>query len=327
VSIDVTSNFETSSRAKPVPAGKFVFFSTKRGKWAGIREYFVETSTDNTTNAVEVTAHVPQYIAGEIKKMTASSNEDMLACIATSVPNSLFVYKYFWNNNEKLQSSWSRWDFDGVVLNAEFNNSEIVVLIKRSDGVCLERINLSTDTAREFTTGSFPINLDRRVKLTTGGLTTIPYVDSNVIYVASNGKVITQSQVASWLASGPVYAGVRYNFKYKFSEQVITQDKAPVTIGRLQLRNMNIVFNDSGYFKVVVTPLQRTPSEYVFTGRFLGSSSNLVGQVSIDSGTFKVPVLAKNTEVDITIESDSHLPCIFQSAEWEGMYVLRSQRI
>jgi len=327
VSIDVTSNFETSSRAKPVPAGKFVFFSTKRGKWAGIREYFVETSTDNTTNAVEVTAHVPQYIEGEIKKMTASSNEDMLACIATGVPNSLFVYKYFWNNNEKLQSSWSRWDFDGRVLNAEFNNSEIVVLIKRPDGVCLERINLSTDTAREFTTGSFPINLDRRVKLTSGGTTVIPYVDSNTVYVASNGKVITQPQVATWLASGPVYAGVRYNFKYKFSEQVITQEKAPVTIGRLQLRNMNIVFNDSGYFKVVVAPLHRTPSEYVFTGRFLGSASNLVGQVSIDSGTFKVPVLAKNSEVDITIESDSHLPCIFQSAEWEGMYVLRSQRI
>lgn len=324
VSVNVSSNFETSTLAKPVAAGKFIFFPANRGKWAALREYFIESSTDNTTNATEITAHVPKYIEGEIKKLAASSNEDMLVCIAKDKPKSVYVYKYFWSGNEKLQSSWSRWDFDGDVLNIEFSNSTLILLVKRSDGVCLESLNLSTDSARAVTVGGFPVNLDRRVKLTTSAL---PYTDEKVIYVTANGRILEQAKVAATLANTSVYAGVPYTFSYKFSEQVITQDKSPVTIGRLQLRNMNIVFNDSGYFKVKVTPKKRETNNYIFTGRVLGSAKNLLGQAPTDSGTFKVPVLAKSGDVDIVVESDSFLPCIFQSAEWEGMYVLRSQRV
>lgn len=327
VSVDVSSNFETSTLAKPVSAGKFVFFPANRGKWAALREYFIESSTDNTTNATEITAHVPKYIEGEVKKMAASSNEDMLVCISKDKPESVYVYKYFWSGNEKLQSSWSRWDFDGDVLNIDFNNSTLILLVKRADGVYLESINLSTDTARADTVGSFPVNLDRRVKLATGGLTAVPYTDEHVIYVTANGRIIEQAKVATALQNTVVFAGVPYMFTYKFSEQVITQDKSPVTIGRLQLRNMNIVFNDSGYFNVTVTPKKRNTNTYVFTGRVLGSAKNLLGQAPTDSGTFKVPVLAKSSDVEIVVQSDSFLPCIFQSAEWEGMYVLRSQRV
>jgi len=38
-------------------------------------------------------------------------------------------------------------------------------------------------------------------------------------------------------------------------------------------------------------------------------------------------VLGHAGAVDILLESDNHLPCIFQSAEWEGFFVLRSRRM
>ena len=32
-------------------------------------------------------------------------------------------------------------------------------------------------------------------------------------------------------------------------------------------------------------------------------------------------------KTNITITNDTHLPCVFQSAEWEGFVVLRNQRL
>ena len=139
---------------------------------------------------------------------------------------------------------------------------------------------------------------------------------------------LTLAQANLRITAGEIiYAGISYKFLYRFSEQVIKQDNAPVTIGRLQIKNWNLVYNDSGFFKTNVTPDKRTTSTKVFTGRNLGSQNNVIGTVSIDSGTFSFPVLAKSTDITIELESESFLPCVFQSAEWEGFYVLRSRRM
>ena len=327
VSIDVTTQFEASLRSKPVGAGKYIFFATQSGTSSGVREYFVETDTD-TNDAANITAHVPSYIKGEITKLTASSNEDTLLVLSDDDKKAVYVYRYYWNGNEKLQSAWSKWVFDGDVLNADFNKSEIYMIVKRGNDVCLEVINLGTDSAIAVTDANHPILLDRRVKLESGGTTTVPYTDSDTIYVTQDGPQIAASAVASTLSGGQVvYAGVPYTFKYKFSEQVIKNENSPITIGRLQIRNMNIVYNDSGFFKTKVTPFKRNTTNKVFTGRNLGSLNNVIGQVSIDSGTFSFPVLSKSNQVDIELESDSFLPCAFQSAEWEGFYILRSRRL
>ena len=327
VSIDVTTQFEASLRSKPVGAGKYIFFATQSGSSSGVREYFVETDTD-TNDAANITAHVPSYIKGEITKLTASSNEDTLTALSDDNKSDVYIYRYYWSGNEKLQSAWSKWVFDGDVLNVDFDKSEIYMIIKRGTDVCLEKINLGTDTAIDDTDDGIPILLDRRVKLETGGVTTVPYTHNDTIYVSQGGSEIAASDVAGKLSDGEVvFAGIPYTFKYQFSEQVIKNEGNPVTIGRLQLRNMNIVYNDSGFFNTKVTPFKRNTTTKVFTGRNLGSLNNVIGKVSIDSGTFSFPVLAKSNQVTIELESDSFLPCAFQSAEWEGFYVLRSRRI
>jgi len=327
VSIDVTTQFEASLRAKPIGAGRYVFFSTRRGKWSGVREYFVDLDSE-VDDAADVTAHVPSFIDGEIRQLEASSNEDMLLALTDNDPNSIYVYRYYWQGNEKLQSAWSKWTFDGRVLSVSFNKSEIYVLIEYSSGVFLERINLSTDDAVNYTTASHGINLDRRVRLYDGS-TTLPYTDSNTIYITDSGRIISASDVSGYVTGTDksVFAGIPYTFRYRFSEQVLKNENEPMTIGRLQLRNWNVVYNDTGFFETVVTPTARDPKTSQFTGRLVGSAANILGQVAIETGTFRFGVNSNAQEVSIELRSDSHLPCSFQSAEWEGFFVMRSRRL
>jgi len=327
INIANTTEFEASLRAKPSQVGKFVYFASKRGAWSGLWEYFVDTDTD-TNDATEVTAHVPEYLNGEVINIEASSNEDMILVQTDNDPQALYVYRYYWRGREKLQASWSRWTFTGDILGVSFNRADITLLVKRNNNLFLERINLSVDDATNYTTNNFSIHLDRRVKLETGGLTAIPYTDASVIYIAQTGQIIQLSDVAARLANSEVvYAGIPFEFKYQFSEPVVKSGEKAITTGQLHIRNYAVVYNNTGFFQAEVTHSKRTPYVRSFTGRIVGASTNILNQAGIDSGTYRFGVLGHGNETDIVLKSSSHFPCTFQSAEWEGFFVLRSRRL
>ena len=330
VSIDVATNFEVDTRAKPVPAGRYVYFPFKRGTFSGIREYFLDISTE-TSDAQEVTAHVPEYIEGNVVQLVSSSNEDILLALGNTDKKSIYVYKYFWSGSDKLQSSWSKWVFDADVLSMSMLGSDVFMLVKRSSKLYLEKLTLSTDPASTVMEDNQSIHLDRRVELKTGGLQSIPYSDATgVQYILQTGKIITQSDVSAQLAlSKSVFAGIPFTFKYRVSEQVYKENDVTVEIARLQIRNMSFNFSDSGFFEVIVSPLPistdgRTSRTNTFTGTVVGST--VLDKQTLQSGTFRIPVLSKSDNVTIEIQNAKHLPCRFQSAEYEGFLVVRSPR-
>jgi len=329
VSIDVTTRFEASLEAKPVGAGKYVYFPTTKGSFAGIREYFVDAETE-TNDANEITAHVPEYLQGTAIGMAAASNEDMLLVLTDEDRTVIYPYKYFWSGREKLQSAWSKWKFSGNVLGVEFDKSDIFMVIQYGSKVALERINLSLDDALDD--AAFPILLDRRVRLT--GTDTVPYTDPTLQYVTDAGSIVTAAAALTYQGTGGVvYAGVPYTFLYEFSEQLMKSDNTSITTGRLQIKSMAVVYSDTGYFEVTVIPHKTLPvavrKSYTraFTGRVIGAGTNVLGTIPLDSGSYSFGVQANAKNAQIKITSDSFLPCEFQSAELESEFVLRSRRM
>ncbi len=325
VSIDVTTQFEASTKTPPVPAGRYVFFPFVRGDYSGVREYFVDIQSE-TSDAQEVTTHVPQYIEGDVVKMIGSSNEDMLAVLGETNKKHLYIYKYYWAGEEKLQSSWSRWVFDADILNMGFIGSDIILLFNRSGTLYLEKITLSTDPSTLVMDDNIPVLLDRRVKLTSSS-SSLPYSDATgVQYISSNGRIVASTDVATEVGAGrSVYAGIPYTFKYRVSEQIHKNNNVAVNASRLQLRNMTLSYNNTGFFKVEVTPDKRTTRTNTFSGVVVGST--VLHQQDLLSGTYRFPILAKSDKVQIEVKNDKHLPCVLQSGEWEGMLVVRSDRV
>ena len=182
VTVDVATNFETSTDTKPVPAGKTIFFPFQRGSFSGIREYFIDIASE-TNDANEVTAHVPEYIEGTVKKMAVSSNEEVLLILSDTDRRELIVYKYYYNDKEKLQSAWSKWKFDADIIDVEFIGSIAFILFRRGNGtndpVYLEKLNLSVDSATDVLDDQIGVRLDRRVKLSSTGTSSLPYSDAD----------------------------------------------------------------------------------------------------------------------------------------------------
>lgn len=124
VTIDQSTKFECDLEATPVGAGNSVFFATKAGGFAGIREYYTNNDTE-IKDANLITSHIPQYLAGNVRKMAASSNENILICLTNSDKKEAYIYNWYDQGNERLQSAWSKWKFDKEIEEVSFNNATL----------------------------------------------------------------------------------------------------------------------------------------------------------------------------------------------------------
>jgi hypothetical protein len=362
VSIDVTTQFESDANVKPVSVGRYVFFAFQRGEFSGVREYFVD-NTKEVNDAVEITAHVPQYIPGKITRMISSSNESLLVCQSSTDKTNLYIYKYYWQSQDKIQSSWSVWKFGtgNEVINCQFIGSTLQILIKRNDGIYLENINLSTDTAIALTEDKTSVLLDRRVKLEydasfTLSATNLPYYATRaslpLVYVTDQARKIAEADIQAYLrvaqnttgVPSVVFVGIPFTFKYEFTQFLYKVEDIASQNAKLQLRNINVLYSNTGFFKIKVdvapytikvpdpdnvgstkeiTP--RTAYEKTFSG-FITNSSQ-INEYKLLSGSFRSSILSSPQNCKVLLTNDEYLPCSFQSAEWEGFLHTRAQRI
>jgi hypothetical protein len=289
VAIDEATGFEMDDGARPVKLGSQVYFASKAGSWSRIREYFVNPDTVSL-DAGDITAHVPRYVPDEVMKIAASDVEDALFVLTKKAgyENRMYVYKFYWDGNEKVQSAWSYWETgaNDVILSADVIESEVYALIKRPDATCLEKCDLDVNAT---TLGlDFDILLDRRYEVQPGDMSysaglnettiTVPYdLTSNtqgnwkIVLTAGAGdigKLLDQTTyvfevvagndqitVPGDIRTGAPVVGANYNADYTFSEQ-FTYNRANLadTTGRLQLRTFTFNFQDSGFFEVQVYP-------------------------------------------------------------------------
>ena len=146
---------------------------------------------------------------------------------------------------------------------------------------------------------------------------------------ATNGSTSTITATGDFRNSKFII-GEPYEMHYRFSKQRLTEQGAgsPEYVGaRLQLHHFYIKYEDAGFFKVEVTPENRDTSTHKFTGRLLGAASAAIGQINLDTGTFKVPIMSKSDRVDIDIKNNTFLPTRLASAEYEGTFHIRSRRL
>ena len=361
ISLKVSTEFPCDINVKPLAAGRNCYFSVTKGNYHAVREYSTTTNYGiGVDDAMEITAHVPKYLPAGAYKMAGSANEDMFVFLTTGDTKSLYLYKYFYTStNEKAQSSWSRWSFgaNDTILNADFIQSTLYLVISRPDGVYFESIDCSLGYIG--TNEPFPIMLDRKLSLNptvySGGFTRIPVssipypVTDGTYFIVAQATGLSSSIKAGEFAQGTIDGtdiifqgdftsslvtfGRKYVFTYGISH--ITYKMANTsgggqrsdTEGRLQLRKMGLNYNDTGYLRVEVTPTGRDTGSYVFSGRTLGNSSATLGAYAIAEGRLIVPLMTRNTSAVINVINDSPHPSSLVSADWEGMYVKRSSPV
>lgn len=359
-SIAQTTEYEATSTAKPVAAGNLVYFPSNRGGYTTIREYHVIDDTDRS-DATDATAHVAKYIPQGVVDIAASTAENVVAILSKESRDSLYFYKYHWAGRDKMQSAWFTYTFAGLqILNIEFMESALYIVGNKGGKTILTKIHF--DSGRQDDGQDYVTRLDFRVTESVAAplydpqadktTYTLPYTLTAPVVVTrgqNNGTIIPSTTSVNTVTvdgdktSVPVYIGENYLMRYEFSEATLKEPTAQggriaISGGRLQIKHWLLRYQDTGSFVVKVEPRFRDLIafglgadydyiKYDYTGRIIGGGSNVLGSTTLASGDFRFPVMSKSDRVRITIESNSHLPCQFLSAEWEGNLHIRSRRM
>ncbi len=348
VGLEIATSFDASIKAKPTSVGPNVYFAVDGTTHANLRELFITDQSDNKDSS-EITVQIPRYIPANIVKMASSTTDDIMAVLSSGDRDALYIYKWYMSGDEKLQSSWGKWEFPTgyTLLTMEFLEQDLFIVYKSNSGVHIDKLTLSEGEGVDGTPDD--ILLDRRVtqaectesyNSTTDQTTiTVPYTESATWeLVESDGTIptivsqtTTQIVVTGDYTSKSFHIGLPYTFEYRYSTQFLREgergSQVPIQDGRLQLRYMSLLYLNTSQFEVSVAPTNKPVKTYTFTGRVLGASGNIIGQTGYDTGEFRFPVFSKNDEVEIAIKNATPFNSSFSSTEWEAMYTPKTKRI
>ena len=345
VAISPVTEYDISDSVQPIALGNYIYFTFKRNEYEGMYEYFVDNNTE-TFNSEEITQQIPKYITSNVQKIAGSQAENTIAVSTTADAKTLFIYKYFWSNKEKIQSAWMKFTFDRDVRGFDFIDSNLHLITADTDGLHLEQLTLEDgikDAGLDYT-----LYLDSRVDgstLTTSydaasKTTTVsgfPYDPTDVEIYTKNGHKVaftrtsaTAGTVVGDLTSTDFFAGIPYNMLYRFSDQTLKQPterggRSASDYAYQTIRNGSINYADTGHFTVEVTPKYRDKYSYAFNPDSVGANL-ILNAFTPQDGHFRFPVQAQPNEAKIEVVSDSALPVKLLGAEFESMFIPRSRR-
>ena len=356
--INEVSSFAMDDSVTPVTAGKFAYFAQKRSSHTAIREYYTDTDT-LSNDVVDITVAVQSLLPENPYLLVSNTTEDTLAAFCRDATDSvlipysgtvtgnvkssdLYVYKYFFDRGEKVQTAWSRWNFTGVKILGSMADDNFIYIIGCED-TDTKLFKIDLQNVGSATIG-FNVHVDMRATVTgtynAGTLKTTftaPYgekTDLKAIDSTTGGDlVITHSGSGVYTLDGNhtgLIIGIPIQSEYELSPQYVREAMGngtiAITSGRYQIRTISFDYEASGFFNVVVTPENRDPYTTTMNGYIVGFEGG-PDSPAISTGTVVVPIQSRNTQFTLKIESNSHLPMFIPSAEVEGFYYRRSKRI
>ena len=355
--MNLVNTYTASGDLQPTAVGPNVVFvddpSDGLSKYSQLREYQIERVFGQQT-APSITDQIPEYIPSGVYRMITVPQKSAVLLASSGALQNVFSYNYYYNNDGKVQSSWQKWAYDGRVLNICLVRDALYIFIQRNSVIHVIRQRFSEGVAPYITEED--VLLDYRVSSEdvlvsydgTNTTVTMPYAltdFSDYIGVISpdntGDRVIGQTYQASEtlssgsslvfrnvdLSSDQFFIGQTFEFDWTLSPMYLRDDKMVVVQdGRLQIGRVGLLYNQSGPFKVYVTPIGRDAYAKNFSGVTIGDQNDTLGAISLDSGKAEFSADGEAGETTIRVVGKTPWRVRFSSLEWTGTYRAKTQR-
>lgn len=327
-------------------SGSRLYFGHKKGEWYSACEFGTSAYT-GSKEATVITAHVPNYIpfTGTLR-LCGTETTDTLTVWTSDAPDSLFMYQYYINGTNKLQSAWYRYTIHGAEIKGAFYRENILWIYFTKNG---HNFIAALDMAEHRQDASEPsLDLITRYESEEGASEfeipewydptnitalseTKPGVFETVDIASCENGALTLDKAVTNLVIGEKYLrNYTFSTPYVSSKASATGAQTTYVTGRWQLQTLTLHVVESGFFKIKIRPSYDDTAEgyiYIFSGITAGTQTAIIGEAPVESGEITVPVRLRNTETIASIETDSHLPQAIIQAVWQGNYITKVRQV
>jgi hypothetical protein len=315
----LSTAYSMDTGVKPQSTGDTVLFATYKEGKGGLTEVY----TDNellTRVTASITDHVPTLIKGRIKHFAVSTNESLAA--VNCGDNELFMYKYYWSGNEKLQSAWFRYELPWNVSAMIFFESILYLFIAMDGKMHVYTMNCSDATRDVYLDGMEDVILTQQ----SGRILSFTAKNKDVRCVLVDPdtlKIFEPSLLGdgTWSVEGSlevdkVYKlGIPYDSYIDLSEQFIRDpntNQIHTHQGRLQLRRAELLCGRTATCEVVCGDYKYLLGPHLGTEVVL-DSKNLPNNVS-----YYFPIKEDSKRAKIRLQNNTPFPSSFLGLEWEA---------
>lgn len=363
VSLDLSTEFDVSWRARPCGLGRGVYYTSPRAAYSTINRYYAVQDVSDVKNSEDITSHCPSYIENGVFSIQGSTTENYVSVLTEGAKNRIYMYKFLYLDETVRQQSWSHWEFpaDVEILAATPIGSTLYILARNAVHFYACHVNFTKDTI-DFVGEPYQLFMDLKTpyvipasaydadKYQTTFLFFEPYRMNirfgTIMLVDSTGAAYyfkAPNADGSWPGDNPritldgdwsgkqVFIGRAIPFYYQFSKFLIkTTDQNGFVqtqdLGRLQLRRSWLNYVESGSFDVEVTNASRTFT-YNMTGKKLGDRNMVLGNLNVATGQFRFPCPGEANSLTVAIRSEAPTALNVVGCGWEGNFINRAQGI
>ena len=269
----VVTEFESDDDAQPVGAGSSIYYLSKRGSFANVREYVYQRDLVIRESS-NITVHVPKLIPSNLFKFAVSTSADVLVCLGTDEPNKLYINRWLYGQQyQKILNSWSTFTINGnrSIKNVDFIGSDLFLVIEEANGITLEKIPFENQFTE--TNATFEYRLDHKVTeatLTKSATYNQQSGSTTVTIQSTNHGLLTNNLIAFDFTSGDAVDGTFRITKIDNDSFSFTAEAAAssTTSGNVSL---NMTAYDSTNNVTEFTLPYRLRANMNVVGRFLGS--------------------------------------------------------
>ena len=341
-SLVLTTSFEMFGQARPVTTGRTLIFPFKSGSYAGIKEFFTNDSV-STNGADTLTEVQNRYISGDVTVMASSKNFNLLLLTTSDedTDNTVWTYKYLWDGNQRLQSSWSKWEFEHKVMFMFFDNSTIYFVLDRGNDRVLVNMDMNrpVDTVMEY-----HLTLDNKQTVTIAdSKVTLSYRDAVLVqrtgcpYPGTEAKptVVIETtngfeyHFAEPLSNGmELVAGTRISrFVEPTMPRIKDRNGATVSSAVVTVIKFMLHLDETGDFKTIMKSPYRedyefNPSRYPLDDEPLDPDRRM-----LNTGVVDVPWGERADFSELRIESDDIRPTSILEVEWQAQVTGSRRRV
>lgn len=346
-SASVVTNYSFAPVCSPALTGRTVFFPAPRaGLFSALWEMIPSQFTDAQVEADDSTAHIPRYITGPVRFISASTTTNIVV-VGTGDTSELIVHEYQWQGGQKVHTAWHRWTFQHPVSTAYFNGDRLVMIFGAGGQLVLADIDLRAgagvagaelgrlDFGRELTctvAGQLTLpdwvyDLHTSTALYLFKLTgTFPFLGQRVLSVTPASPNVLLA-VPDALVGEKYWVGSKYLSKLAPTRPILKdRNDVPITTERTQLHKLTFSVENTGEVTFRVGDVARGAREFTTTPLRLFSQDLGAGTPLATSAQIAVPCRVDMQTATLSAETDDFYDLNIISLEYGFRYHQRYRR-
>ena len=339
------TTYEYDGKVRPLAVGlSSLVFAQKRGPFNTVTEVYYKGA--QADGEIVISAHVPRLLQGTMLDMSAGSSARFLYALTDWDPNRVWVYQWYNQGNERLQSAWNYWTFEAAdeVVWIEMYGSTAIMLLQWDGVWTLEKLETEYEGDES---GEIPLRADHRINEVgqtqeTGYVTvTLPYpvaeaqqslftayqrVDDDLTGEVRGTKMnmewqsTTEVRVISNIDGVRFWVGAAPEARREMNRPYLTDSNGQTTLtGPIFINRFTVACNKSTAFDVEWT--MRNSGEVKsegYTARHNGNYDVVNNRMArMESDQLTVDIQAYAPEVSITLVNSDIYPSCWENARYD----------